>query len=147
MTTNDSSEEGTESGGALRDKLEASIADNRALREALATQVVSGFKYVKPEDLADAAPGDLQSRATEIEEQRTAERREVLQAELSARGLDEEKIEELLNGADDASQGGAPPQQTPKPKLDGNVGSPPARPKPGEGDGLYGLSRIRAALG
>lgn len=146
MTTEASSEEGTESGGALRDKLEASIADNRALREALATEVVGGFKYVKPEDLADVAPGDLRTRATEIEEQRAAERREVLQAELTARGLDEQKIEELLNGAG-APQGGAPPQQASKPKLDGNVGSPPARPKPGEGDGLFGPSRIRAALG
>jgi anti-sigma factor ChrR (cupin superfamily) len=145
VTTEASSEEGTESGGALRDKLEATIADNRALREALSTEVVSGFKYVKPEDLADVAPGDLRTRATEIEEQRAAERREVLQAELSARGLDDAAIEEILAGSGQA----APTQQDLKPKtrLDPNVGAPPARPKPGDGDGLSGPSRIRAALG
>ena len=72
MTTQDPSEEGTESGGALRDKLEAEIADNRALREALATEVAGRFQYVKAEDLKDAAPGELRERAAQIEEQRAA---------------------------------------------------------------------------
>lgn len=143
MTTEATSEEEQESGGALREKLEASIADNRALREALATEVVGSFKHVKPEDLADAAPSELRERAAQIEEQRAAERREVLTAELSAKGWTDAQIEEFFGG-DNPS---APAQQAPKPKLDGNVGSPPARPAPGEGDGLYGLSRIRAAMG
>lgn len=140
MTTEASSEEGTESGGALRDKLEAEIAENRALRETLATQIASGFQYVKPEDLGDVAPGELQERAAQIEEQRAAERREVLTAELSAKGWDEKQIEEFLG---EKSQSAPAPA---KPKFDGNVGSPPARPKPGEGE-LTGPARIRAALG
>jgi hypothetical protein len=143
VTTEVSSEEGTESGGALRDKLEAEIADNRALREALATEVAGSFQYVKPEDLKDAAPNELRERAAQIEEQRAEERRSVLSAELARKGWDEKQIEEFLG---DTTQS-APPQQELKPKFDGNVGSPPARPKPGEGDGLSGPARIRAALG
>lgn len=143
MTTEGSSEEGTESGGALREKLEAEIAEKRVLREALATEVVGRFQYVRPEDLQDVAPGEMRDRAAQIEQERAAERRSVLEAELAAKGWDEKQIEEFLG---EKSQS-APPQQAPKPKFDGNVGSPPARPKPGEGDDLYGPSRIRAALG
>lgn len=143
MTTEDPSEEGQESGGALREKLEATTADNRVLREALAQEVAGSFKYVKPEDLASVAPGELRDRAAQIEQERQTERRELLTAELSAKGWDEKQIEEFLG---DTTQS-APPQQTPKPKLDGNVGAPPSRPKPGEGDGLFGPSRIRAVLG
>jgi hypothetical protein len=143
VTTEVSSEEGQESGGALREKLDATNADNRVLREALAQEVAGRFKYVKPEDLASVAPGELRDRAAQIEQERAAERREVLTAELSAKGWDEKQIEEFLGDTTPAP----PPQQTPKPKLDGNVGTPPSRPKPGEGDGLFGPSRIRAVLG
>lgn len=143
MTTQDPSEEGTESGGALRDKLEAEIAEKRALREALTNEVVGRFQYVKPEDLADAAPSELHERAAQIEQQRAQERREVVSAELAAKGWTSEQIEEFLGEKPQST----PAQQAPKPNFDGNVGTPPARPKPGEGDGLFGPSRIRAALG
>lgn len=143
MTTEATSEEEQESGGALREKLEAFSADNRALREQLAAEVAGRFQYVKPEDLGDVAPGELRERAAQIEEQRVAERREVLTAELSAKGWDAKQIEEFLG----ETTGAAPTQQTPKPKLDPGVGAPPSRPKPGEEDGLFGPSRIRAALG
>lgn len=143
MTTEDLSEESQESGGALREKLEATNADNRALREALAAEVVGSFQHVKPEDLSGVAPGELRERAAQIEQERVAERREVLTAELSAKGWTAEQIEEFMGESPQQT----PPQHTPKPKLDGNVGAPPARPKPGEDDGLFGPSRIRAALG
>jgi hypothetical protein len=143
VTTEVPSEEGAESGGALREKLEAEIADNRALREALATEVAGRFQYVKVEDLKDAAPSELRERAAQIEEQRAAERREVLSAELAAKGWTDKQIEEFIGGNSPTP----PAQQDPKPRMDPNVGTPPARPQPGEGDGLFGPSRIRAALG
>jgi hypothetical protein len=143
VTTEVPSEEGTESGGALREKLEAEIAEKKVLRETLATEVAERFQYVRPEDLQDVAPGELRERAAQIEEQRAAERRDVLSAELAAKGWTDTQIEEFLGEKPQS----APPQQTPKPRFDGNVGTPPARPKPGEGDDLFGPSRIRAALG
>lgn len=143
MTTEVPSEEEQESGGALREKLEAEIAEKRALREALTTEVVGRFQYVKAEDLQDVAPGELHERAAQVEEQRAAERREVLAAELTAKGWTSEQVEEFLG----QPASSPPPQQNPKPKLDPNVGQPPARPKPGEGQDLYGPARIRAALG
>ena len=142
MTTEGSSEEGTESGGALREKLEAELAENKALREALATEVVGSFKYVKPEDLSQVAPNELRDRAAQIEQERQAERQDLLKSELAAKGWDEKQIEEFLG-----NEGTPPPASTsPRPKLDGNFGSPPARPKPGE-DAPTGPARIRAALG
>jgi hypothetical protein len=143
VTTQDPSEEGTESGGALREKLEAEIAEKRAIREALVTEITGRFQYVKPEDLQDAAPSELRERAAQIEEQRAQERRDVVSAELARKGWTSAQIEEFLGQTTQS----APPQPDPKPRFDGNVGTPPARPKPGEGDDLHGPSRIRAALG
>jgi hypothetical protein len=140
VTTETDPEGNEESGGALREQLEASLADNKALREALATTVVKDFKYVSAEDLAQVAPNELQDRASELEAERIAERRSVVTDELKAKGWDEKQIEEFLGD----NQGAPPP---PKPKVDPSAGGPPARQKPGEGDGLYGPSRIRAALG
>ena len=141
MTTEAASEEEQESGGALREKLEAFSSDNRALRETITTVLAKDFPDVKPEDLADVAPGELQERAAQVQEERTAARHEILRAELSAKGWSDEQVEEFL------ATPKTPPPQAQKPRFDGNVGTPPARPGPGEGDGLFGPSRIRAALG
>jgi hypothetical protein len=141
VTTDGAPEGGQESGGALRDNLEATLADNKALREVLVTEVTSNFQHVKAEDLAGVAPSELKERAAAIEAQRIQDRQALVSAELKSKGWTDQQVEEFL------ATPGTPPPSTPKPKFDGNVGTPPARPKPGDEDGLYGPSRIRAALG
>jgi len=142
MTTEGSDESGQESGGALRDNLEATNAENKVLREALTANVVGRFKYVSPEDLAGVAPNDLDAKAAEIEQTRTGERQSLLTEELTARGLTEAQIAEIVG----QSSGAAPTPPAASTSL-GNVGKPPTKVKPGTEDGLYGPDRIRAALG
>lgn len=146
MTTEESSEEVQESGGALREKLEAANAETRALREALVKEVTGSFQHVSESDLSGVAPAELRERAAQVEAQRVQERQELLTSELKAKGWTDEQVEEFL-GAPTPPSAPAQNAPTPKPRLDSSVGSPPSRPKPGEGDGLYGPSRIRAALG
>lgn len=135
-------ESGQESGGALREKLEATNAENRALKEALAATTASRFKYVSAEDLMDAAPNDLVERAQMLENERLEQRHALLNEELTARGLTPQQIAEIV---------GQSPVVTPTPAATstslGNVGNPPAKVKPGTEEGLFGPDRIRAALG
>ena len=141
MTAESTSEEGQESGGALRDKLEETNSENRALREALAAKTVSGLKFVTADDLKDVAPGDLDDRAAALESERAEQRNSVLVEELKARGLDDEQIEQLA---------GTPVSTATTPsslEQIGNVGVPARRPAPGSEEGLYGQDRIRAAYG
>ena len=141
MTTDLESAETNESGGALREKLEATNSENRQLREALAASAVINFKHVTAEDLKDVAPGDLQTRAAALEAERTEQRQTVLNEELKARGLTDEQIEKLAGPAPAAQSSPSPLEQI------GNIGTPVVRPAPGAEDGLYGPSRIRAAFG
>ena len=141
MTTDLESAETNESGGALREKLEATNSENRQLREALAASAVINFKHVTAEDLKDVAPGDLQTRAAALEAERTEQRHQVLNEELKARGLTDEQIEKLAGPAPAAQSSPSPLEHI------GNLGTPVVRPKPGAEDGLHGPSRIRAALG
>lgn len=141
MTTETDPAGNEESGGALREKLEATNSENRVLREALAASAVINFKHVTAEDLKDVAPGDLQTRAAALEAERVAQRQAVLNEELKARGLSDDQIAKLAGPAPAAQPSPSPLEQI------GNIGAPVARPAPGSEDGLYGPSRIRAAFG
>lgn len=146
MTT-EGSEEQQESGGALRDNLEAAIAETKALKKVLAETTAGSFQYVKPEDLMDVAPNDLATKAAEIEQARATERQEVLKSELTARGWTEEQIEQTLAAEAPKAEQKREQTQNVQSALNGLGGGPPARPKPGEGEGLYGRDRIRASMG
>ena len=142
MTTDIDPEGSVESGGALREKLEESNADNKVLRDALAATAAERYQFVTPEDLRDVAPGDLNDRAKAIESERTEQRQTVLNEELKARGLSDEQVGKIVGKLAGAS---SPPNSALE-QL-GNIGDPVGRPKPGTQDGLYGPDRIRAAMG
>lgn len=72
----DSTTEDQSSGSSLRDKLEAALATNKALHSQLATAVAGGFKFVKPEDLAEVDPTQFAAKAQEIEAARTTQAEE-----------------------------------------------------------------------
>lgn len=137
MTTEDL-DRTEESGSALRAKLEAEIAKNKATAEVLASVVASSHKYVKPEDLAGVDPTQLVEKATEIEAKRAAEREELLREVLQERGLADEKLEEII-GSKSESDGAAD-----RIASLGQLNGAPARRDPVEG--AFGEDRIRAAI-
>lgn len=132
-----------QSGSTLRDKLEAAIALNKSLASQLATTVAGGFKFVKPEDLAEVEPDQFTTKAQEIEEARKTQAEEYARQLLAERFGSEVDLDSLLPKAEAQPQpdsgaadrlaslgqlGGVPPKNQPE-----TDGSP-------RGDILAGLS-------
>lgn len=141
MTTNGTDESGQESGGALREKLEGTLEENKAWRQLAVTNVISEHKGVKPEDLEGVAPSELHERAAAIAAERKAQADELVVSSLKDRGMDDKQIEAILGGK-------AEGKPTPDP-LDQIRGEQrhPSQPAPGADEGLFGEDRIKAALG
>jgi hypothetical protein len=136
------------SGGELRKRLEDALGENRELKGLVSGYAAGeairaeGFDLVKPEDLVDVPPGEINAKAKEIQESRFAERRSTVIDVLRNTGVAEADLEgqadAMLQGqmqtaaqgqsADTAawsralgmSQGGAPAPQTNQAELHGN---------------------------
>lgn len=98
MSDQESLEGGAGSGSEFRQKFEAIQAENQALRSVITTQAVSGHDLVKPEDLTGVDAGSLMQRAAEIQEQRSAEQRELVVSGLKGLGWDDDRIQQELAG-------------------------------------------------
>jgi len=91
-------------GGALRQKLEEAIAENRSLRRENSTLKAGtllqdkGFDLVKPEDLADVAEKDLEVKAEELQKQRSEEQRDLVRSLLSRQGFEGDELEAAVDG-------------------------------------------------
>jgi len=100
MTASDwDDESGQEpTGGQLRERLEQTLKQNKALESELvglkASQVIEaeGLKFVKAEDLAGVPLADLSTKAKAIEAERQATRIEVLKDIYREQGVSEEQL-------------------------------------------------------
>ena len=129
MSDEHGSEEQNESGGLLRQKLEASLARNKELETLARTFQAKdlirekGFTHLTPEDLMGFDDTELEAKATELETQKAAAEADVLRRALEAKGLTADQLDQALAaltsgttgtntqpGVREASRiGGAPP--------------------------------------
>lgn len=137
-----------ESGSTLREKLEATIGETKALRGALAERVAAGHKFVTAEDLKDVGFDQMDAKAAEISAQRVAEREGVLRDALAEKGFQGEELEAALaalkgGSAAAGSMPEAKPAPTPFTSTGSLGGAPPARIPDQQ---VRGIDRIRVAL-
>ena len=125
-----------ETGSELRERLEAALAENKALRGTTASVVASAYKYVRPEDLDGIDPGQLMDKAKEVEAARTEERRRIFEETAKELGLDISTQPSAPPGKDDSASRFA--------SLGSLTGTPLKPPDPGEG--LVGPDRVEAVL-
>lgn len=91
-----------QTGGKLRQKLEQTIADNKALTERLSVHDArefladKGMTLVKPEDLKGIAPDQFEAHATKVQEDRRTMQEDLLREALGRQGLDGEELDEAL---------------------------------------------------
>lgn len=103
-------EDEQESGSSLRQKLEAALAENKALKakqaELVAKDVIrdKGLSLVKPEDLADVAPEEIEAKAAELQKAKEAEMRSTIRTVLAQKGVAEDDLDEAV---DDFLSGGS----------------------------------------
>lgn len=136
-------EAGQESGSQLRDKLEAALAENRAIRSTLVETTVKGFRYVKPDDLKDVAVDQIEAKAAELE----AERKSAEDAAIAARlGVSVEDLDAALaklSGTGDQPKAEQPATRSPF-ALTGALGGQPTGSTPDPN--LRGVDKIEAAI-
>lgn len=106
-------ETGKESGGSLREKLEAALARESDLKAKVlsyqAREVIAekGYKHVTPEDLKGVDLDGIEAKAEELEQAKAAQEAEVLKRVLGSKlgdGADVDAvIQGLLGGGDDQS--------------------------------------------
>lgn len=137
-------DEAQESGKEFRAKLEAALAENKALRESYAKT----FKYVSADDLVGVAPDQLTVKAQEIDASRKAEREALAMEFLAERGVPSEQLETVLSSL---AAGTPPATQTTEDESAAariaSLGSLGGSAHTGFGDTtLFGEDRIAAAL-
>lgn len=136
METEEKSEE---SGSALRAKVEAANAENKALRELYA----GTFKHVKADDLAGVVPAEFATKAAEIETARLAERDAIAKEVLAERGLPVEDLDTVLQTLNQPQAGGADDGAAARIASLGQLGGTVPNLTP---TNVFGADRIAAAL-
>lgn len=140
------SEETTESGGSLRAKLEASLAENKTLAAELhqfkARDIITakGLKHVRPDDLAGVSLADLEAKAEELEAQNAAADAEAVRRVLAAKGLDASAVDKAVT---DLLSGESTTETLDRIRSGGRIGGDP--PGTNKFEGLYGRDKIYAA--
>lgn len=95
-------EGGSETGGSLRAKLEASLEANRQMAAELhgfkAQQIIAekGYKHVTIDDLQGVDLTELATKAEAIEKQNLQLRETVLKETLQSQGLDGDRLDEAV---------------------------------------------------
>lgn len=142
MTMGDA-EAGQESGKEFREKFEATQAENAALRNLAAEQF-----GVSPEELKGVPVDQFAAKATEIVEQKKAQRQQILRESLEEQGLSGDDLESALKQLTGTGKPGNEPSQTPQARSPfASTGALSGTPIGKEVDpSLKGQSRIRAAL-
>jgi hypothetical protein len=138
-----------ESGTALRDRLEAEIARNKALTAQLATASVVGLKHVVAEDLEGVDPTQMAAKAAELEQSRIDQGNALLAAALEARGLSGADLDTAVKAL--AGAGATP---APAPVQDqgvagrvaslGQLGGTPVTNR--QAEGLTGMDKVEAFI-
>lgn len=142
MTTETGAPE-QESGSALREKLESTIAANKALEAELAKNVAEKFRHVRPDDLTGVSYHEMAAKAAQLEQEREEQRKQILLEALSERGLQGDDLDAALAKIAGGS-GESTGSSTSRIASSGTLqGTPPAAVQT---EGLWGRDRIRAAV-
>jgi hypothetical protein len=145
--------DGTESGSSLRDKLEAEIAARRDLESQLSSYKAKdliaekGWQHVNPDDLKGVGLAELETKGAELEASKAALKESVLKEVLSKQGITGDDLNDAVSKlvgkvaspADDTTAALARMRA-----AQSAAGSPVGKL---ETPGVFGASRIRAALG
>lgn len=99
MTQEGTLEGGQEKGGEFRQKFEAMQAENEALKSTVLAQVAGRFDHVSSDDLAGIEVDQLEAKAQEINETRSAERQAILAEGLKSSGFNDEQIAAIVAGS------------------------------------------------
>jgi hypothetical protein len=133
---------GTESGSEFRQKFESTQAENAALRGALAEKL-----GVSADDLKGVPADQVVAKAAELQEQRRAQREQVLRESLEERGLSGDDLETALAALKGTGAPAPAPAAQPAPSPFASTGSlggsPVGTPAP---TFTRGVDRIRHAL-
>jgi hypothetical protein len=145
---NGAAEAGQESGGSLREKLEAALATNATL----ATQVASyqakdlisakGYKHVTAEELQGVKLDEIEAKAAEIEQTKVAQREAVLREVLGDK-VDKADLDAMVKSLV-GDQGNDGAEALDRIRAIGKQAAVPVS-KP-EDATLFGPSKIRAAF-
>lgn len=136
-----SDESGTESGKEFREKFEATAAEAKAAKEALASVYAEQYS-VSVKDLLEFSPTEMASKAEELQKQAQAQKEQTLREALAAQGLDGDNLEEAvakLTGTKPAEKPTASPFSTAGQLPSQPIGSAPEQ-------NIRGRKRIEAAL-
>tara|TARA_R110001606_G_scaffold101624_12_gene223111 strand:- start:2376 stop:2837 length:462 start_codon:yes stop_codon:yes gene_type:complete len=98
MAQNETLEGGQETGGEFRQKFEAIQAENDALKSTVLAQVAGRFDHVSADDLVGVEVEQLEAKAQELYEVRSAERQTILAEGLKSSGFNEEQIASIVAG-------------------------------------------------
>ena len=141
----DGSQETEESGSSLRNRLEETLAANKALNAQVsaltAEKVIStnGYDLVSADDLKDVEPDEIADRAEALQQERLDLTTKVLQGRL---GIDDpDQVKALLEGQTDGEK-----EARRRIKEVGSTAGDAPRGTDAKFEGTVGLSRIAAAL-
>lgn len=90
-------------GGTLRRKLEEALSQNKSLTEQIATSKAAevvrehGAGLVKAEDLVGVPVDQMEAKAKELAESKTAERAELIRTVLEERGLEGDDLDQAVS--------------------------------------------------
>lgn len=108
-------DEGNEDAKGLRTKLEETIGQNKVLTQQVsaltAEKLISekGFDLVPAEELAAGGLEDMEQRASQLQAEKEAQRRDMVRSVFAQRGLEgqdlEVEIDKFLSGSSDTSGG------------------------------------------
>ena len=144
----DDETDGPESGGKLRQKLEAEIQARRKVEQELVSLKAKdliqakGLKYVTPEDLSGTNLNQLEVKALEVEQAKAEQRRALLRDVLSAKGYEDAELDTAVEAFLGESSEPAP-QTVPLSQLGRIQGT---APQPVETKNLFGVDKIRAGI-
>ena len=136
-----SDESGNESGKEFREKFEATQAEARAAKEALAT-VVAEQHGIDAQALLEFSPAEMASKAEELKQAAEAQKEQTLREALVAQGLDGDNLEEAV-----AKLTGTKPAEKPTASPFSTAGQLPSQPiGTAPEQNIRGRKRIEAAL-
>lgn len=147
----DDDDEGGQSGGKLRQKLESVLRENGDLKgevsryKARDVLTEKGFTLVKPEDLDGVAASDIEAKAQTIQQERQKQQEDLLRDALGRKGYEGDELEEMLaDMIDDTTKGTEEADQSRRVRSLGRVESKPVpRVDPSR---VHGYDAIKAGI-
>jgi hypothetical protein len=91
-------------GKGLRARLEAALADRRALQDKVVTLTSEkvlgqgGYDLVSADDLKGVKPEDIESTAKRLQDERTETAKNVVRSRFASQGLEGEELEAAVSG-------------------------------------------------